>query len=54
MPDILPPSIVPAPIQNVRDRLPDDFELELRFGNADDDVAPDKPEDGGPEQTKPF
>ncbi len=48
------PGIVPTSIPNKRDRLPDDLESEPHFGNADDDVAPKKPEDGEPEQTKPV
>ena len=58
MSDILTPSIipgiVPAPIENECDRLPDDQETDPHFGNNDGDVENEKPRDGDPEQTKPF
>jgi hypothetical protein len=48
------PDIVPAPIENERDRLPDDQETNPHFGNDDDGVEQKKSRDGEPEQLKPF
>ena len=52
MSDIPNPSIIPVPIENERDRVPDNQKTDPHFGNAD--YVNQKPRDDEPEHVKPF